>query len=58
MMLLASQERTFERVALDVAFGSQAVAQTISLERLLSSAYQPLAGEFSKVAILNVRFHQ
>jgi hypothetical protein len=42
----------------DVRFGSVAVTQTIALDRLLSSAYQPLAVEFSIVAILNDRFHQ
>jgi hypothetical protein len=41
-----------------VRFGSQAAAQTISLDRLLSGAYQPLAGRFSKAAILSVCFHR
>jgi hypothetical protein len=37
---------------LNGCFGSVAAAQTISFERLLSGAYQPLANGFSKVTTL------
>jgi hypothetical protein len=45
-------------VEINDRFGSQAASQTISLEWLLSGAYQPLAIRFSHVAILSVYFHQ
>ena len=41
-----------------VRFGSVAVVQTISPDRLLSGAYQPLRLNFGKSTILNVCFHQ
>jgi hypothetical protein len=53
-----AEEALCNGIVMTFAFSAHAADQTISPERLLSSAYQSLVCEFSKLTILSVCFHQ